>query len=125
MIALSIKQPWAWLIVEGWKGIENRDWPAPKQHLGRNVLIHASKSKVRKEWDEACEFALKAGATMLPDFAEVDRGGIVGMVKLSRCVTKSSSPWFVGRFGHVFTDPYPMPFMPCIGQTGYFTPTFL
>jgi hypothetical protein len=26
MKALSIKQPWAWLIVNGHKDIENRDW---------------------------------------------------------------------------------------------------
>ena len=25
-IALSIRQPWAWLIVNGYKDIENRDW---------------------------------------------------------------------------------------------------
>lgn len=27
MAALSIRQPWAWLVVQGYKDIENRDWP--------------------------------------------------------------------------------------------------
>lgn len=26
MKALSIQQPWAWLIVNGYKDVENRDW---------------------------------------------------------------------------------------------------
>lgn len=26
MIALSIRQPWAWLIINAGKDIENRDW---------------------------------------------------------------------------------------------------
>lgn len=39
--ALSIKQPWAWLIVHGIKDIENRHWRT-KFH-GR-FFVHASKS---------------------------------------------------------------------------------
>jgi len=26
LLALSVRQPWAWLIVNGWKNIENREW---------------------------------------------------------------------------------------------------
>ena len=26
--AISIRQPWAWLIVNGYKDVENRIWPA-------------------------------------------------------------------------------------------------
>jgi hypothetical protein len=40
---LSVKQPWASLIVLGIKDVENRFWHT--SHLGR-LLIHAS-----KEWD--------------------------------------------------------------------------
>ena len=36
--ALSIRQPWAWLIVNGYKDIENRDWPT--KFRGR-MLVHA------------------------------------------------------------------------------------
>jgi ASCH domain len=39
MKALPIRQPYAWLIVNGHKDIENRAWPT--KFRGR-VLIHAS-----------------------------------------------------------------------------------
>ena len=38
MKTLSVRQPWAWLIVNGYKNIENRTWYT--KHRGR-VLIHA------------------------------------------------------------------------------------
>jgi ASCH domain len=44
MKAPSIRQRWAWLIVNGHKDIENRAWPT--KFRGR-VLIHASKGMTR------------------------------------------------------------------------------
>ena len=38
--ALSIQQPWAWLIVNGHKDIENRDW---RTNFRGPVAIHAGK----------------------------------------------------------------------------------
>src|SRR5580765_3071606 len=38
MKALSIRQPWAWLIVNGHKPVENRSWPT--KYTGK-LLIHA------------------------------------------------------------------------------------
>ena len=35
---LSVRQPWAWLIVHGYKDIENRTWPT--RHRG-DTVIHA------------------------------------------------------------------------------------
>lgn len=120
MKALSIKQPWAWFIVEGYKPIENRSWPMPKEMVGQWCFIHASKSYVKSEWDQACKFAIKAGVTHLPNPDRIARGGIIGMVKLTRCVMQSDSPWFVGKFGFVMVRPYPLPFLPYAGQTGFF-----
>ena len=40
MLALSIQQPWAWLIVNGHKGVENRDWDTRQRG---DILIHAGK----------------------------------------------------------------------------------
>lgn len=40
MKALSIKQPWAWLVSEGYKGVENRTW---KTNYRGVFLIHAGK----------------------------------------------------------------------------------
>lgn len=45
MKAITIKQPWASLIVHGIKDIENRSWACPKKYLGERVLIHAGADK--------------------------------------------------------------------------------
>jgi hypothetical protein len=42
MKVLSIKQPFASLIIEGIKDIENRTWKLPEAIKGQRVLIHAS-----------------------------------------------------------------------------------
>ena len=128
MIALSIRQPWAWLIMEGGKDIENRDWPT--QVRGR-VLIHASKQMTREEYDSGINYAKGArnelrgrGITLAPITSpgrdHLSRGGIIGSVEIVDCVSDSTSPWFMGRFGFVLRDPRPMPFMPYKGQLGFF-----
>lgn len=48
MKAISIKQPWAWLIANGYQTVENRKWYTG--HRG-DILIHASKSKKDLERD--------------------------------------------------------------------------
>ena len=40
--AISIRQPWAWLIVNGYKDVENRTWKA--KYTGA-LLIHAGASR--------------------------------------------------------------------------------
>lgn len=42
MKAITIKQPFATLIVDGVKDVENRSWVLPKKYIGERVLIHAS-----------------------------------------------------------------------------------
>lgn len=128
MKALSIRQPWAWFILCGYpwaKDVENRDWYPPKEMIGRNFQIHAAKTMPQSEFDAACRFAQKAGATMFPDPERLRRGGLVGIVKLARVVRVSSSPWFVGKYGWCLEDAYPLPFLPCLGQQGFFEPQVL
>ena len=48
MITISVKQPWAYLLCAGIKGIENRTWILPEKYKGKRVLIHAS-AKTDKE----------------------------------------------------------------------------
>jgi hypothetical protein len=38
---LTIHQPWAFAIGEGFKTVENRTWPAPAKFIGSRILIHA------------------------------------------------------------------------------------
>jgi hypothetical protein len=122
MLALSIRQPWAWMIIHGSKDIENRDWPT--KFRGR-VLVHASKGMTRDEWGSAWAFAhgsgigpkaLEAGVNAV----NIERGGIVGSVEIVDCVSESESRWFVGRYGFVLRDPQVLPFTPWRGQLGFF-----
>jgi hypothetical protein len=111
MQALSIMQPWAWLICAGHKDIENRGWSTT--YRGR-VLIHAGKrfdgSPQDWEW---------------PDIERprsFDMGGIIGEAELVDCVSASPSPWFNGPFGFVFRNARLTPFQPCRGMLGFFSP---
>jgi hypothetical protein len=42
LCAIAIKQPWAWLMVNGYKYIENRSW---KPRFRGTLLIHAGVSR--------------------------------------------------------------------------------
>ncbi|MCC7082192.1 MAG: ASCH domain-containing protein [Burkholderiales bacterium] len=119
MLALSVRQPWAWLIIHAGKPIENRDWYT---RVRGRVLIHASKGMTRDEYDDACAFAHHCGVNtnLIPLPAELQRGGIIGSVEIIDCVTVHSSPWFVGFHGFVLRDPRPLPFRPYKGQLGFF-----
>jgi hypothetical protein len=121
MIALSIRQPWAWLILHAGKDIENRDWKTP--YRGR-CLIHASKSGTKLDYEDAIDFMVERGLSRLdydlPALEHVEKGGIVGMVDIVGCTDTSDSPWFVGDFGFVIRNPKPLPFTPYKGRLGFF-----
>jgi hypothetical protein len=132
MKALSIKQPWAWLIVHGFKDIENRGWAT---RFRGSVLIHAGKSWDRDAEDDMVHGRDPTGSfernkTMIERFVaeyqevEAHRGGIVGVAEIVDCVTESSSPWFFGDFGFVIRNARPLPFRPCRGMLGFFDPDF-
>jgi len=116
MKALSIRQPWAWLIVHGGKDIENRDWPT--RFRGR-FLVHASKGMTRQEYADTRDFAEGLGVT-IPAFEDLERGGIIGAVTLNDCVGSSDSPWFFGDYGFALESANALPFTPYKGQLGFF-----
>lgn len=137
MKAISIRQPWAWLILRPCltdpisraaaiaageiKLIENRDWPTKVR--GR-VLVHAAKGMTHAEYESVKDFLQmlreKGIYIALPEFSDFDRGGIVGSVEIVDCVSASASPWFFGKFGFVLRDSQPMPFIPMNGRLGFF-----
>ena len=113
MHALSIRQPWAWLILHGGKDVENRSWSA--RYRGP-VLIHAG-----WRWDiEPQEWRAELRGVRVPDPDQIQRGGIVGRVEIVDCVTESDSEWFEGPFGFVLRNPQPLPFFSCRGLPGIF-----
>lgn len=118
MLALSIRQPWAWLILYAGKDIENRDWPT--KYRGP-FLIHASKGMTRDEYENGVNTLEEIRPSLaLPPFADLPRGGIVGSAVLADCVRESDSPWFFGDFGFVLRDATPLPFRPYKGALGFF-----
>lgn len=114
MKALSIQQPWAWLIVNGYKDIENRSWPT---NVRGEKLIHAGK----KVDAEGYEWVRETFPEIpLPPIDALERGGIVGRARLVDCVTAMVSRWFFGPYGFVFKDAQPLPFRPVRGMLGFF-----
>jgi hypothetical protein len=103
MKALSIKQPWASLIIEGTKKIENRTW---KTNYRGRILVHASKN-----WDKEADIRPNG----------FDFGCILGEVDIVDCVTFHKSVWFEGPYGFVLENPFeyerPIPYK---GQLGLF-----
>ena len=101
--ALSIRQPWAWLIVNGYKDIENRDWPTVFR--GR-MLIHAGLTMSRSYYDETVAYLYDEGILdrdiEIPPFEALERGGLVGFGQLGRralaCVWRTAGAAF-GRHG--------------------------
>lgn len=115
MKALSIQQPWALLIVQGLKRVENRSW-----HTGfrGRLLIHAGKQVDADAWAWVAE---RFPRITLPEPDAVLRGGIVGEARMIACVERrKGDPWFSGPWGFVLTDVRPLPFRACRGQLGLF-----
>src|SRR5262245_10337168 len=126
--ALSVKQPWAALLVAGLKTVEVRTWATRAR--GR-VLIHASKTAdPRPEgWELITTPELKELAAL--------RGGLIGSVDLTACVSyrtaevfaraaeshRNAPDWFApgGLYGFVFQNPRPIAYHACPGRTLFFT----
>lgn len=134
---LSIRQPWAWLIVNGFKPVENRSRPTK---IRGTILIQAPMT-----FDGVAFFKLRVndlqaqgdhhtGGPRLSD-AELERlreiwpgdraegfqfGGIVGQVDITDCVQSYPSRWFTGPYGYVLANPKPVPFYSMKGKLGFF-----
>ena len=125
-LALSIRQPWAWLIVNGFKPIENRDY---RTNYRRPFFVHAAKTMTLDD-HEACLLFLRSIGLLgrmiegrrliVPAYTELERGGIVGSARVTGCVDRSDSPWFTGKYGYELADAKPLPFVACNGMPGFF-----
>ena len=112
--ALSLRQPWAWLVVNGYKDIENRSWRTT--HRGP-LLIHASLTKTTLQAD--LRRVKEDYGIVVPENLEF--GGVVGVVDVVDCLKKSGSRWhFRGSWGWVIANPRRLPFRRCKGAVGFF-----
>ncbi len=127
MKCLSIRQPWAWLIVKRYKPVENRGWPT---NLRGEVLIHAAKGCTAVEFFDALDWIkdhplahekkMYQHASNIPALSKIDRGAIIGKATLVDCVEDHHSPYFVGPYGHVFAAAQRCEPFPYKGTLGYF-----
>ena len=148
MKALSIKQPWASLIIKGapmfklvnhgdggshvefagfiFKDIENRWWAT--KFRGR-IYVHASSkpddfTKTTQWLGE--HIGLSPFACMILSSSQYSpRGCILGEIDITDCISESKSPWFTGAFGLCLANrkAYEIP-IPCKGKLGFFEPDF-
>lgn len=121
MKALSVKQPWAWLIVNGYKDVENR---SRRTHHRGPLLIHAGLDKSEFNDGMAAYIKRKYGVD-IPDTLEF--GGVLGVVDVIDCSDVHTSPWFVkckGNFAWVLGNRRRLAFRACKGALGLFIPDF-
>jgi hypothetical protein len=121
MRALSIRQPWAWLILHAGKDVENRNWQPrnPNLRFRGTCYVHASLACEPIDADLRAFVQRVAGLDIPTD---LPRGGIVGQVDVIDVVRASSSPWFSGPLGLLLANAKPLPFAPCRGALGFFKP---
>lgn len=114
-VALSIQQPWAWLIVHGYKDVENRTWGTL---LRGRIFVHAG-LKVDKgayPWIRA-----RFPEVPLPPHYELPVGGLVGAVEITGCSDRSPSPWHaLGQHAFALAAPWVLPFVRMKGRLGFF-----
>ncbi|HVU38056.1 MAG TPA: hypothetical protein VHC95_06955 [Opitutales bacterium] len=111
MKGLSVRQPWATLILRAGKDIENRTWPTRARGW---VLLHA--------FQDAGDFMAMhclSWCGLAP--VEFPKGAILGAMKIDGCVTESKSPWFVGPYGYIIAETriFAKP-IPYTGALGFF-----
>lgn len=129
MKALSIQQPWAWAIVNGYKPVENRTWPTTFR--GR-FLVHASKTFDHDGYDWLYTHREELGLPELPSPpitrkgskyrspGEFPMGGFVGEADLVECVNYMRNRWFNGPYGFVVANAKPMEFRAARGYLSFF-----
>ena len=120
MKALSILQPWAWLIVTGHKDIENRSWPTK---VRERIWVHAGKTLGRAKYQDDIEYFAEAENILLPSFEEMKSmtGGLVGSVDIVDCVRRHASHWKdPDSYGFVLKNELHCTLVPYRGQLGFF-----
>lgn len=117
--ALAIKQPWAWLIVNGYKDIENRTW---NTNYRGTFFVHASKGFDQQGYNDV-KNGLYGNIPNLPNKEDFEYGGLVGQADIEDCIPPGSdcnSKWYQGEFGFVLTNQKKLPFKQCKGQLSFF-----
>lgn len=118
-VALSIRQPWAWAIMNAGKDVENRSWSTKFRGA---FCIHAAKGMTNAEFDAAVDWMAVMGLlpSGVPDRTSLLRGGIIGTAEIAHCSADSGSPWFMGTYAFELRNVVPVPFIPVKGDLNFF-----
>jgi hypothetical protein len=96
MRALTIRQPWAGLIMAGIKTVENRTWQTKHRGL---LVVHAG----RIDRQPMAEHGHLLGTS------PVVTGAIIGTVRVVGCVRDADSRWAIdGNWHWLLADPQPL-----------------
>ncbi|HCN05543.1 MAG TPA: hypothetical protein DIS79_07970 [Bacteroidetes bacterium] len=122
---LSIRQPWASMIVRGLKDVENRTWYTS---FRGDFYVHAGKASI-SNLDRTCASRILKDTYRMTDkqlehlFDEASllRGGIIGSCRLENVVRNSQSVWALPEQYHFqLGNGRETLFIPCQGRLGFF-----
>lgn len=105
MRALTVKQPWASLIANGTKQIENRTYPVPKTVRGHKVAIHAGKG-FDSDWRklEVFDLCLKHECDAFEASAKAEAGRILCTARIVGQIHPGAEFEFFGKSGGTARD---------------------
>jgi hypothetical protein len=120
-LALSVRQPWAWAIVQGGKEIENRSLGAIRagRMVPGTICLHAASGMRRDEYRYG-QWRLARHGVICPRPDDLVRGAIIGTVEVTGIVTQSARAWFGGEAGLTLAKPQAIDPIPARGALGYF-----
>ena len=152
LLALSLRQPWLWAVLKAGKRVENRKWSTTYRgplllHASKGCTEEEVEDFIEFVWEEFG--AVRAGEMMamlpcpIPKLSSIEhgfyRGGICGIATLvdvtekhdgqlalqafEPLVESRQSRWRIrGQHGWILDDVGELPFVPCNGALGLFTP---
>jgi hypothetical protein len=113
LFALTLHRPWPWAVLHG-KDVENRPWQPPPEVVGRLIALHAG-----KRWDYDGVRVIHKLLPDCPGSSDDHPTGIVGLARVTGCVTDSTSLWFFGLYGWTLGDVIALPRpVACRGDKG-------
>jgi hypothetical protein len=130
MWALTLTQPYAWMVIHGPKDVENRDWVnrilEDLIEAGEPFAVHAGKECTRRYYSDAVEYAKSQDSSLVvPARGELVCGAILGTaVPLGYWPPSDWSPsrrWHMkGKTGWALKDRKPLPHpLPALGKQGF------
>ena len=104
MRALTIQQPYAELVAQGVKSVENRAWKPPAAQIGERIAIHAGQKlafdyRERHMWPGGVHVRLRAIRDDLPEPSALAYGAVIATARLAGWVAgpRHDDARFVGR----------------------------